>query len=107
VKLEDSHPGKLGRSILEQIWEELDSIMDQLRSSSPIPEVEGWDGVRDRAELRGRAQGIAYAIAVIVNPYAPDVPEVKAEARKRWEKRNNAGGEGKEAKAPSRKRRQG
>ena len=104
MKLEDSHPGKPGRSILEQIWEELDSIMDRLRSGSPIPEAEGWTGVRDRAELRGRAQGIAYAIAVMTNPYAPDVPKIKAEARTRWERRNHEG-EGKEAKASPRKRR--
>lgn len=105
MKLEDSHPGKPGRSILEQIWEELDAIMNQLRSGSPIPEAEGWAGVRDRAELRGRAQGIALAISIITDPYAPDIQTVKAEARKRWEKRNNAGDEGKETKAPSRKRR--
>jgi len=104
VKLEDSHPGKPGRSVLEQIWEELDAIMDRLRSGSPILEAEGWAGVRDRAELRGRAQGIALAISIITNPYAPDVPAVKVEARRRWEKRNNEG-EGKETKASSRKRR--
>ena len=104
MKLEDSHPGKPGRSILEQIWEELDSIMDQLRSGSPVPEAEGWAGVRDRAELRGRAQGVALAISIMINPYAPDVPKVKAEARKRWERRNHEG-EGKETKTSPRKRR--
>ena len=110
MKLDDSHPGKPGRSILEQIWEELDATMDRLRSDGvpdPDPAMSVGAAInagKDWGEERGRAQGVAFAIAVMTNPYAPDVPKIKAEARKRWERRNHEG-EGKETKASPRKRR--
>jgi hypothetical protein len=35
-------------------------------------------------EARGRAQGLAMALAVLRNPYAPDIPSIKEEAYDRW-----------------------
>lgn len=99
-----------GRSLLEILWEELDSIVDSLMSkgspstwydevgrecvsvdhfrtygkdeeliSDDPSEFQQW------AEWRGQAQGVAYAIAVITSPYAPNVPAIREEAMQRWE----------------------
>jgi hypothetical protein len=91
-----------GMSVLDILWDELDTIMDQLMEEgapdvetfseeiqeSGRPQAKLWYGVlRDWGELRGQAQGIAYAIALCTNPYAADVPRVKAEAKARWDAR--------------------
>ena len=65
-----------GKSILEMLWEELDTIVERL-----MAKVEHEDDV-------GRAQGVAYAIAVIENPYHVDIERVRAEAMDRWEEQN-------------------
>lgn len=44
-------------------------------------DVQAW------AETRGQAQGVAYCIAVMTNPYSPDFDRVRTEARERWQKR--------------------
>jgi hypothetical protein len=36
----------------------------------------------------GRAQGVAYCIAVIENPYHVDIERIRAEAMVRWEDQN-------------------
>lgn len=46
-----------------------------------------YDTLRDWGELRGKAQGLAFAIAILTNPYAANVPAVKKEAMVRWESR--------------------
>jgi hypothetical protein len=94
----DIAPQHAGRSILEIIWEELDSVYDQLVNSD-APDI--WDedngsgdpvGVPEEwqkwGELRGQAQGLAYAIAVIQNPYDVSVPAVRAEAKRRYDDTN-------------------
>lgn len=65
-----------GKSILEMLWEELDSIVERLMGGG---EAEGDVG---------RAQGVAYAIAVIENPYHVDMERIRAEAMQRWEEQN-------------------
>lgn len=74
-----------GPSLLESLWDELDAIMGRLMADG-VPELhdppEDWQA---HGEERGRAQGIAYAIAKITSPYAPDVPAIKAEAVERWQ----------------------
>jgi hypothetical protein len=47
-----------------------------------------YDTLKGWGELRGQAQGLAFAIAILTNPYAADVPAVKKEAMARWETRN-------------------
>lgn len=89
-----------GRSIIQILWEELDSIMDRLKSDLPPDADEHYIGqdefntetfeedVLKYGEERGQAQGVAYAIAVINNPYDVNVSAVKAMAVERWESRN-------------------
>lgn len=64
-----------GKSILELLWDELDSIMERLMTRT------GADDLRDP----GRAEGIAYAIAVMQNPYRVSVDNVRDQAMARWE----------------------
>lgn len=64
-----------GRSILELFWEQLDMIVERMMS-----EAEAADGLD-----AGRAQGITVCIAIILNPYEPNMPAVKEEAMRRWE----------------------
>jgi len=68
-----------GKSLLAMMWEELDSIMDRLMH----PGSEAEDG-RDP----GRAEGVAYCIAVVQSPYAPNINDIRAQAVERWEERN-------------------
>jgi hypothetical protein len=63
-----------GRSILEMLWEELMSISERLYTGA-----EAEDG-RDP----GRAEGVAFCIAVMTNPYAPNIEAVRAEVVRRW-----------------------
>lgn len=89
-----------GKSILEIIWEELDDVMDRLMDkgvptfpSAARTPAESW---RDQAEEwqlygeeRGRAQGVAYALAVLTNPYHIDVDAIRATALERWKERTH------------------
>jgi hypothetical protein len=65
-----------GKSILEMMWEELDAIVERLMGGGAAEED------------TGRAQGVAYAIAVIENPYLPDMERIRNEAMDRWESSN-------------------
>lgn len=89
-----------GRSLLEILWEELDAVIDRLVADGkpaevpPVPKVgnqrplAAWrDEWMKYGEERGQAQGLAYAIAVIMNPYSPDVPAVRRMASNRLEER--------------------
>lgn len=86
-------PSCAGKSLLELLREEMDTVIDRLMSDDrPDPDVEP-DALSpsmwlEYGEERGQAQGLAYAIAVIENPYQVDVPRVKDEAMERWEERN-------------------
>jgi hypothetical protein len=98
-----------GMSILDILWQDLDDVMDQLMSEG-APEKSSLAGdlfttnskadasalanewyatLKEWGELRGQAQGLAFAIAVLTNPYDADVQVVKQEAKQRWEKRQN------------------
>ena len=88
-----------GKSIIEIIWEDMDDVMDLLKEdpqdSSPPPPASAYAQIKAYGEdmklwgeQRGRAQGLAYALAVLTNPYAVNVDEIKKEAMKRWEERN-------------------
>lgn len=62
-----------GKSIYDMLWEELDAIVERLMA--------GAAGEDDK----GKAQGVAFAIATIENPYLPNIERVRAEAMRRWE----------------------
>lgn len=64
-----------GRSILEIIWEEMDAVYGRLMAG---------DGAKAKGD-KGRAAGLAYAIAVIQNPYEVNVEAVRDQAHARWE----------------------
>lgn len=68
-----------GLSILETYWVQLDAVMDRL--------MEGPDVFEDRDP--GKAEAYAHCIAIIVNPYAPDIEGVREEAVLRWETRTS------------------
>jgi hypothetical protein len=83
-----------GRTIVqalhEELWKELDTVVDHIMSEGE-PHVGNvnyknqMDSLKEYFEWRGQAQGIAYALAVLTNPYQPDVEKIRAEAMKRWE----------------------
>lgn len=90
-----------GRSIIDIIWEELDEIMDRLMMDGAPEFFEAIDisGVRNEGighteewqyygEQRGQAQGVAYCLAVLLNPYDVQVDYVREQAMARWEARN-------------------
>lgn len=64
-----------GRSIIEIIWEEMDAVYARLMAG---------DGARAKGD-KGRAAGLAYALAVMYNPYEPNVEAVREAAHARWE----------------------
>lgn len=96
-----------GMSIMDIMWQDLDDCMDQLMSEGAPDKdslagdlvgkvtlanarelaTEWYDVLKGWGELRGQAQGLAFAIAILTNPYAGDVPAVKKEAMARWESR--------------------
>lgn len=97
-----------GKSRIEVLWDEMDSIMDRLmvegepeypfdkRYPGAHGEMIGYDRLdayrndcKEWGEERGRAQGIAYALAAMLDPYNMDVPAIKDEAYERWESRQD------------------
>lgn len=67
-----------GKSILELLWEELDTIVDRLMTGQAA--ADGRDP--------GRAEGVAYCIAVFTNPYRPNIEGVREQSTERWEAGN-------------------
>ena len=63
-----------GQSLLDGMWEELMTIGDRLMTGQ-----EAEDG-----QDKGRAEGVAYCIALVQKPYAPDIQAVRAEFVERW-----------------------
>lgn len=63
-----------GPSLLEMMWEVLDSIVDRLSEEGAAAE-DGQDV--------GRAQGVANCIAIVQQPYSPDIMAVRAQAAER------------------------
>jgi hypothetical protein len=83
------------QALLEEGWKELDTIVEHIMANDqPLAEdftsLQIADGDFDKAvlqygEWRGQAQGVAYMLAVLTNPYQPDVDKIRAEAMERWE----------------------
>lgn len=62
-----------GRSIVGMMEDHLDILIEELiNGDHPYPEA-----------LRARTLGVAECIAIIRNPYAPDVDQVRADAMER------------------------
>ena len=64
-----------GRSIIEHLWEALDEAMEPLLDGDGEP----------TDTQRGYARGLATALAVMYNPLAPNVDDVRETAIERWE----------------------
>lgn len=91
-------PDCAGPSLLEQMWATLVDEMDQLMpggyyhdEAKPDPTVAAMDEERawaeERARIQGACQGIAVCIALVINPYRPNIDEVRTEAAMRWQDR--------------------
>lgn len=81
-----------GKSIIELIWDELMKEYEQaLADAKALKNAEDHgnplkdEHLLDIGQTRGRAQGFATAIAIITNPYAPNVDAIRQEAKERWE----------------------
>jgi hypothetical protein len=73
-----------GKSIIDMLWDDLDATMDILMDGG----VE-FDLEYTIDEYKGRAQGVAYALALMSNPYLKDVNDVRELAKERWLQRAN------------------
>lgn len=65
----------VGKSIIEIVWEEMDVVYGRLMAG---------EGAKAKGD-KGRAGGLAYALAVLTNPYRVDVEAVRMQAHARWE----------------------
>jgi hypothetical protein len=65
-----------GQTILELLWKEMMAVYDRLMT--------GQDAEHDV----GIAQGIAYSIAIMQNPYRPSIDDVREQAAQRWDEEN-------------------
>jgi hypothetical protein len=65
--------GCAGRSIFEMVWDELDAVVERM--------MNGGEAETDK----GMALGLASALAIIKNPYRPDIEAVREEAMARYE----------------------
>lgn len=71
------HP-TAGRPVIGFLWDRLDAAYVRI--------VQGDPG-EDRTKAQGEALGLAFAIATVRAPHAPDVDAVRKEARERYEAR--------------------
>lgn len=71
-----------GKSILDMIWDELMESYGELKGL-----VDAGRSANDTrvATLRGDCLGLGRAIAIIVNPYNPNIDAVREECVQRWE----------------------
>lgn len=70
------HPNA-GKSIHKQLWADLDACMVNL--------MDGGLDVMDKREFKGKALGLATALALVENPYGPDVGMIRKQASERYE----------------------
>lgn len=90
-----------GKSLLEKLWDEMDNVVCRLMSDGtpsnfdeycefdvdPKSANEKADEFRQWGEDRGQAQGLAWAIALIRNPYGITdgaLKGIREEAMERW-----------------------
>lgn len=81
-----------GKSLLDLLWEQLVQFVDDVQYNGDEPDRD-HDGLvsatamQEWAEARGRAHAMAVAVALVTNPYHPDVAVIKDDAMERWELR--------------------
>lgn len=91
--LDNAHPTQPGKSILEQLWDEMDAHTSRLLSDYAENEFTAEalraknSAILEYGEARGYAQGMAYALAVLMNPYAPNVDAIREQVMDRMEDR--------------------
>lgn len=81
-----------GQTLQEVIWEEMDAIMERLMTGQAAEHDVGL------------AQGVAYCLAVMQNPYLPNVDSVREQAMSRWEKAEQEAPVLKQAATPAERR---
>ncbi len=96
-----------GPSLLDLMWGTLLAEMHELMpggdyavEQEPVhgaleekeDERDAW--FQERARLQGACQGITACIALVMNPYYPDLDAVRQEALTRWTAEQAAGGAG-------------
>ena len=86
MKVEDSHGGLAGRSILEMIWEKLDLAYAALQQHAARMDDDPEPSIAREtlAALKSECKGLATAIAIMTNPYEPSVPDVSKQAGERY-----------------------
>ena len=67
-----------GKSLLQLMWEELDTVIDRLMSG---------DGAAEDGKDPGRAEGIAICLSILSQPYYPTIDSIREEAMARYEQR--------------------
>lgn len=79
-----------GPSIIEKVWAELDAETNTLMAirGECHFETEEEQELAEEAQ-RGLCLGIAKALAIVLNPYEPDVDEIRREAMRRYKTRGN------------------
>ena len=79
----DSEPGDCaGMSITEMIWLRLDKVVDELKGDLSHQDERAIENAK------GKAQGLAESLAIILNPYYPNVNAIRAMSVERWESRH-------------------
>jgi hypothetical protein len=73
-------PQYAGKTLTEEMWEVIDSEMDTL--------MESEYGTVDHARSSGFCLGAATVLSVFLNPYRPDVDEIRRFALARWQYRH-------------------
>lgn len=82
----------MAKPLIEKLWDELMAIYERLESNGapdPDPAMSvgaAIDAGQEYGEKRGRAQGIAFAIAMLRDSRQPNVEAIREEAQDRWEK---------------------
>jgi len=86
----DQAASRVRGTMLEQLWDDLMATYERLTGEYgdvDLPDEEESGHPHSYllwGEARGRAQGLAFAIAILVNPLHPDIEAVREEANERW-----------------------
>jgi hypothetical protein len=96
--MENNRPECAGKSIIQLIEEELDAVVERLYAYGPPRDLD--ENIREDGTLgewvtevesynkdRGLAEGIGIALALLYNPYAPNLDAIRSQAVERWESR--------------------
>lgn len=93
----DLRPIYGGPTLLEALWNEMDTIMERLmtgQTSDDVCSQSGYHGVsledpslvcehEDNGD-KYRAQQMAWVLAIVTDPYEPSVDKIRAETMARW-----------------------